>query len=297
MQVIPTVRTGQWLTLAQTKRRGGTCWLFWCQVICAIFAHAAELIKNFRERQAGLRSGMSELLTGQRPFLTARWQRLILIQYEAEPARLQKLLPKGLELDRWHGDVFVSLVAFEFLDTRVRGVRLPGCVNFPEVNLRFYVTDGERRGVCFVRELVPSRLTSLVAKVVYNEPYAHAQMSASSGESGGEMHIEHRLRFGGCDHSIRARVAAVDAVPPPASLEHHFKEHEWGYGKTRRGKPTLYHVSHPTWATHKVIDTTVNIDATALYGSDWAWLDEAEPHSTVVAKGSEVAVYPWKERA
>ncbi len=239
---------------------------------------------------------MPDAVHSRRPFLTARWRRLILAQYETDPALLTPRLPAGLELDRWRGRVYVSLVAFEFLDTRVRGFRVPGCVNFPEVNLRFYVTDGQHRGVCFVRELVPSRLTSLVARVVYNEPYARAAMSVSTAESDGELHIDHRFRFGGIEHRIGARVAAERLVPEPGSLEHHFKEHEWGYGRTRGGTPTLYRVEHPTWAIHRVLDTTIDIDAGALYGDEWAWLGDARPDSVVVADGSEVAVYPWTER-
>ncbi len=239
---------------------------------------------------------MPDAARARRPFLTARWRRLILAQYETDPALLRRRLPDGLELDRWQGRVYVSVVAFEFLDTRVRGFRVPGCVDFPEINLRFYVTDGERRGVCFVRELVPSRLTSLVARMVYNEPYARASMVVSTAESDEELHIEHRFRFGGLEHRIAAQVEAQRTVPTEDSLEHHFKEHEWGFGRTRRGTPTRYRVEHPTWATHRVRTASIKIDSGTLYGREWAWLGDARPDSVVVADGSEIAVYPWATR-
>jgi len=60
----------------------------------------------------------------------------------------------------------VSLVAFDVRDTRVRGVAWPGLRDFPEVNLRFYVREGDRRGVVFIRELVPSRAVALVARLL-----------------------------------------------------------------------------------------------------------------------------------
>lgn len=126
----------------------------------------------------------------------------MLVQYEADPGLLAARLPPGLKLDRWQGGVYVSLVAFEFLDTRVLGFSFPGCVNFPEVNLRFYVTDGERRGVCFVRELVPQRLTSWVARWRYNEPYARAAMRVRSSEESGTLTIEHRFAAGGGEHRV-----------------------------------------------------------------------------------------------
>ncbi|GJM18084.1 MAG: hypothetical protein DHS20C14_02970 [Phycisphaeraceae bacterium] len=232
----------------------------------------------------------------QRAFLTASWRRLILAQYETDPALLEPRLPRGLTLDEWEGRAFVSVVAFDFLDTRVRGMRVPGCVNFPEVNLRFYVTDGDRRGVCFVRELVPSWLTATVARVIYNEPYAKARMRAHAAVSDDELTIEHRFEFGEREHRISATCDAEPSTAPADSIEHHFKEHEWGFGRTRRGVPTVYRVAHPEWLVHRVRESRVEIDAGALYGPEWAWLSDTAPASVVVAEGSDVAVFPDAER-
>ena len=87
-----------------------------------------------------------------KPFITSNWQRLVLLTYDVEPFLLEDYLPKGLELDVYKGRTFVSFAAFDFLDTRVKGVKIPFHVDFPEVNLRFYVkqrlSDGQvRRGV------------------------------------------------------------------------------------------------------------------------------------------------------
>ena len=67
-------------------------------------------------------------------------------------------LPSGVELDRWNGDCWASLVGFQFLHMSVKGMPAIGYRNFPEINLRFYVkrhVNGEtRRGVVFIREIV-----------------------------------------------------------------------------------------------------------------------------------------------
>src|SRR5687767_14202762 len=98
-----------------------------------------------------------------RPFLTARWANLILAQYAVPADRLRPFLPPGVGLDSWRGEHFVSLVGFQFLDTRVLGVSWPGYRAFPEWNLRIYVRRGDQRGVCFVLEFVPSRFVASVA--------------------------------------------------------------------------------------------------------------------------------------
>src|SRR4051794_22295162 len=101
---------------------------------------------------------MDEAAPVGRAFLTAQWTNLILANYAVPDALVLPYLPPGLELDRHEGRAFVSLVAFDFVGTRVFGIPWPGYRDFPEVNLRFYVRCGADRGVCFIRELVPLRL-------------------------------------------------------------------------------------------------------------------------------------------
>src|SRR5438105_349004 len=94
----------------------------------------------------------------RRPFLTARWTNLFLATYAVPDDTLTPRLPAGLELDRRDGSAFVSLVAFDFRDTRFLGIPWPGYCNFPEINLRFYVRRGAERGVVFIREIVALRM-------------------------------------------------------------------------------------------------------------------------------------------
>src|SRR5262245_53035082 len=116
-------------------------------------------------------------------FLTAEWRDLAMLNYEIDPAVLASRVPPGCELDTWDGRTFVSVVGFRFLRTRVLGVPVPFHVNFEEVNLRFYVrrkADSEwRRGVVFVKELVPRRAIALVARVAYGENYVAFPMRHS----------------------------------------------------------------------------------------------------------------------
>ena len=72
-------------------------------------------------------------------FLTAEWRKLILVNYAIDPEILKKYLPFKTELDLWEGKCYVSLVGFMFLNTKVKGCKLPGHINFEEVNLRYYV--------------------------------------------------------------------------------------------------------------------------------------------------------------
>src|SRR3954454_15558360 len=89
--------------------------------------------------------------SGERSFLSAEWRYLAMLNYEVDPALLRPFIPHGTELDSWNGRTFVSMVAFLFLNTKVRGLGIPFHRNFEEINLRFYVQrlgpEGRRRGV------------------------------------------------------------------------------------------------------------------------------------------------------
>jgi uncharacterized protein len=66
-------------------------------------------------------------------FLTAEWRKLIMANYTVDPDVLRPFLPLRTELDTWQGNVYVSLVGFQFNNVRVRGLRIPFHTDFPEV--------------------------------------------------------------------------------------------------------------------------------------------------------------------
>ncbi len=233
----------------------------------------------------------------RRPFLTARWENLAIVSYAVDEGLLTPHLPRGLELDRHEGRVFVSLVAFDFRDTRVFGVRWLRCVNFPEINLRYYVRDpaAGRRGVCFIRELVQCRPVIWIARCLYNEPYYRACMSSRVARDDRGLSIVHVWSCGGGEHSLRVRASSGASLPPATSVEHWFKEHEWGFGRDRRGRALTYRVQHPAWEVYRVESLNLRVDFGALYGTGWTCLNGREPDSVILAAGSAVAVFP-KER-
>jgi uncharacterized protein len=227
-----------------------------------------------------------------RPFLTACWTDVCLFTYAVPPALLEPRLPKGLTLDTRDGQAFVSLVAFNFVDTRVLGIPWPGYRNFPELNLRYYVREGERRGVVFIREFVPQRFTAWLARTIYNEPYLAAPLRHTVCDSGDLVTAETQLDFGGETHSLIMTGRKPILCPTFDCTEHFFKEHHWGFGLDHKGRTIRYEVRHPVWDVYRVESHRVELDWAKVYGSEWGVLHEQTPHSVVLAVGSEVAVWP-----
>jgi uncharacterized protein YqjF (DUF2071 family) len=98
-----------------------------------------------------------------------------MLNFEIDPAILSRRVPPGTELDLWNGRAYVSLIGFRFLQTRLLGIPIPFHRDFSEVNLRFYVrrqtASSWKRGVVFIREIVPVPAVTFVARWVYNENY------------------------------------------------------------------------------------------------------------------------------
>lgn len=232
----------------------------------------------------------------RRPFLTARWVNLVIVSYHVPEAFLLPHLPAGLELDLIEGEPTLSLVAFQFRDTRVWGIRWPGFVNFPEWNLRFYVREKatKERGVVFIREFVPSVITSYFARKIYNEPYEPAGFTHEVCREAGSISVRYTVHIDQREHTLRATAFDELGAPEDSTTAHLLKEHQWGYGRTRRGETLKYEVTHPRWRVFSDAACDVDVDWAALYGPKWGAMQDAAPFSVVLAEGSAVRVFGAK---
>jgi uncharacterized protein YqjF (DUF2071 family) len=241
-----------------------------------------------------------------KPFLTARWRYLAMLNYEVPPEILQPFIPRGTELDAWQGKTFVSVVGFLFLDTRVRGIAVPGHRDFEEVNLRFYVRreaeDGWRRGVVFVKEIVPRLAIAGTARLLYGEKYVALPMrhSITGDPTRGGMYVMygwHPRGRRGRWNGIGAVVSGTPKEALPGSEEEFITEHYWGYSSLRDGGTVEYRVEHPRWRVwpllRPVLDCSI-ADIASLYGERFAGSLAGEPSSAFLADGSEVAVLPGR---
>jgi len=226
------------------------------------------------------------------PFLSASWRNLVLVNYEVPVDLLRPHLPRGAEPDMRDGKAWCSLVGFQFLDTRVLGIKWPGFVNFPEWNLRFYVRHGDQRGVCFVKEYVPQRWVAFLANTLYGEPYVAARIDPRIGNN----RAMYRLHTDGRINHLEVIADGPAAFPKEkGGIDDWFKEHEWGFGTLRNGRLIRYRVEHPRW---RVFPTAtgkwkVDVDWAAMYGKRWGAMNGSKPDSVVFAEGSPVRVFPY----
>lgn len=228
-------------------------------------------------------------------FLSAEWQHLAMLNYEVDASLLLPFVPAGTELDQWGGKTFVSLVGFRFLRTRLLGfLPIPLYSSFEEVNLRFYVrrrvADETRRGVVFIREIVPRRAIAFVARTFYNENYCAVPMSHEIRSTGEGLSVSYRWRSGQSGNEIRLETNGSPELPQDGSAEQFITEHYWGYAAQPDGRCVEYRVTHPSWRVWQTQQATFEGDAETFYGQELAAVLRSRPQSAFLAEGSAVKV-------
>lgn len=234
------------------------------------------------------------------PFLTADWRYLVMLNYEIAPEALLPFLPRSTEIDLWHGRALISVVGFRFLRTRVGGVApLLLHQQFEEVNLRFYVRrempDGTtRRGVTFIRELVPKALVASVARIAYNEPYRALPMRSDAPVAATEApgRVAYEWQVDGAWRRVAATAIGGPLLPSRDSEATFITEHYWGYGRLKDGRTAEYEVTHPRWRVWDATTPEFTGDTGSLYGPAFVDALSRPPSSAFIAEGSAVAVFP-----
>ncbi|MEX2171441.1 MAG: DUF2071 domain-containing protein [Pirellulales bacterium] len=237
----------------------------------------------------------------ERPFLTAQWRHLAMLNYEIDAAVLAPYVPAGTELDRWNGITYASMVGFLFIDTRVRGWAIPFHRNFEEVNLRFYVRrrapEGWRRGVVFIRELVRLPAIAAIARWCYQENYRTARMWHRVHASDGHAEAHYAWRLAGREHSLGVTAVGPMQTLRAGTLEEFIAEHYWGYSAQRDGSTKEYRVAHPSWRVRTATTAHFDCDVAKLYGPQFAEFFTPEPQSAFLAEGSAVELFRGRKIA
>tara|TARA_Y100001970_G_scaffold90459_2_gene114038 strand:+ start:17443 stop:18483 length:1041 start_codon:yes stop_codon:yes gene_type:complete len=102
------------------------------------------------------------------------------MHWEVEPKHLIPYLPDGLELDLFEGKAYVGTIPFQMKNVRPRLLPpIPGISNFPEFNIRTYVTKDGKGGVLFLTLDAHSRVTCSYAPYAYGLPYRYAKCNFS----------------------------------------------------------------------------------------------------------------------
>jgi len=227
-------------------------------------------------------------------FLTAQWKNLALINYEVDVKILDKYVPMGTEIDLWNNKCYVSLVGFMFNDTKLLGLKIPFHTNFEEINLRFYVKrleNGEwKRGVVFIKEIVPKKAITFIANTFYQEHYQTNNMRHAVAENSYSRTFSYQWQNDNQWNSIQLETKLDQSVIGLNSEAEFITEHYFGYTKYDANTTFEYEVTHPRWKQFEIINYKIEVVFENNYGKDFIFLNETKPISVFLAKGSKITV-------
>jgi len=226
-------------------------------------------------------------------FLKAEWRKLAMANYAVDKKVLDDFLPAKTEIDLWNDTCYVSLVGFMFLNTKVRGMTIPFHSTFEEVNLRFYVRymdNGEwKRGVVFVKEIVPKPALTFVANTIYKEHYETMPMKHRWQTHRDQLHVEYKWKQNRW-HSFSVTAEGNLQDIGVGSEEEFITEHYWGYTRINQELTSEYGVEHPRWQVYPIKNFSLDVDFGQVYGEPFGFLNNEKPKSVFLAEGSEIVV-------
>lgn len=209
--------------------------------------------------------------------LRMRWLDLLFAHWPVDPAALERLLPPGLELDRFDGAAWLGIVPFTMTDVSPRGLpAVPRFSTFPETNVRTYVRHDGLPGVWFLSLDADSWATVHGARRVFHLPYAHARMrSRRSGDDVAYHSVRDDPSMPAARFDARYRPTGPARPAEPGSFE------DWSTDRLRlfsaddRGRLWRSEIQHERWPLRPAEG---ELDARALAAVHGIELPAEPPH-------------------
>ena len=107
---------------------------------------------------------------------THGWRDMFFLHWQWPAARLAPLLPRGLVLDRFDGDAYLTVAPLRIERLRPRGFPAFLGLSFDEITVRTYVRGLGGRGMYFLSVESDSLLAAFVARSLLGLPYEKARI-------------------------------------------------------------------------------------------------------------------------
>lgn len=180
--------------------------------------------------------------------MTQTWHDLLFAHWPLPPDRLRPLIPRDCTLDVFDGAAWVGIVPFSMTNVAPRAVpALPWLSEFPELNVRTYVSAAGKPGVYFFSLDAARWLAVRAARLLLRLPYFCASMRVS--RHGASVSYASRRRSGARPAVLRGEYRPVGPIfrPAPHSLEYFLTERYCLYERNHLGRLYRLDIHHPPW--------------------------------------------------
>ena len=177
------------------------------------------------------------------------WRDLLFMHWPVRADSLRPLVPPALKLDTFDGSAWLGVVPFRMTGVRPRFVPpVPPLSNFPEINLRTYVTAGGKPGIWFFSLDAHNHVAVRLARATFHLPYFDAQMSWRPS-NGGILYRSVRTHRGAPPAEFAARYgpSGDPFESGPGTVENFLTERYCLYAADGRGNVRRGDVHHHLW--------------------------------------------------
>ena len=185
------------------------------------------------------------------PWIMAqRWTDLLFAHWPVDPQALRAIVPASLPLDLFENRAWISIAAFFLSHLRARWLpALPLISEFPELNVRTYVTLGGKPGVYFFSLDAGSALAVAAARTTYFLPYFRASMNIRAAADGTLQYNSRRTDSRGRPAELIARYRPTGPISraKPGSLDHWLTERYCLYAIDHAARVRRADIHHHQW--------------------------------------------------
>ena len=219
----------------------------------------------------------------------------VAVNFQVPPDLLTKLVPRGLELDYYNDETYVSLVCMVMGNISFMGIPLTR--RFMELSLRFYVRHPSdptnRKGTCFIKNYVSSPTAAWILGSRFESEYHKLKMKCKNKGFKGEGAIpEVEYQWKVDDHWNKLRIRARSRIKNTGAVTKvgFILDHSTHY--QAQGRKTLeYKVERPKWTIWDAAQANFTCDVERLFGKSFVNPMARRPASVFVTRGSEVTIY------
>lgn len=204
------------------------------------------------------------------------WHDLLFMHWPLPENVLRPLIPPTLGLATFDGSAWLGITPFHMSGVRPRFLpSVPWLSNFPELNVRTYVTVEDKPGIWFFSLDASNPVAVRLARTTFSLPYFDAEMSchAHDGEVRYRSVRTHRgapeARFAG-----RYRPVGETFNSRPGTLEHFLTERYCLYSASEGGNIYRGDIHHHHWPLQLA---EAEVESLAMTTQIGVMLPETEP--------------------
>lgn len=184
------------------------------------------------------------------------WNNALFLHWKVSTEELTKLIPNNISVDTFGGESWISLVAFTMEKIRPRFLPSVSTISsFHEINVRTYLTQGNKQGVYFLNIEAEKQISSFIARLLSGLPYEKANIDRQKKDENQKYIATNKSKGFQLDITFTVGQKITDK----SDLDNWLTERYCLY-LDKNDKLYRYEIHHKPWQLYQVEISNLTID-------------------------------------